>query len=195
MELKVQCDCGQKFKFDVEPANGRMPFAINCPACGTDGTEKANVLIQQSGYVGESLPVAQLVAAAPPPPIAAAAVPSRLRINSTAPAASAHTPPPIAPTPAAPRPFPGMARPTAPAPAEASGKKPPNFWLGLVGGFLGVFLGATIYFLVFKYSGHRIGLLGIGVGFLGGLGAHFLGRGEGSKELGGITAILAIAGI
>jgi len=28
MELKVVCDCGQKFKFEVEPVNGQMPFNI-----------------------------------------------------------------------------------------------------------------------------------------------------------------------
>ncbi|HXE42660.1 MAG TPA: hypothetical protein VN516_06510, partial [Candidatus Baltobacteraceae bacterium] len=162
LELKVECDCGQRYKFDVEPANGRMPFVINCPACGVDGTEKANVLIQQSGYVGESLPVAQLApipAASTPPPLGQ----TRLRVNATAHAAPASTPPPIGSiaTPPARRPFPGLGQP-ATAPTETSGKKP-NFWLGMVGGFLGVFLGGLIYYLVFKYSGHRIGLLGIGV--------------------------------
>lgn len=58
-----------------------------------------------------------------------------------------------------------------------------------------MFVGSTIYYLIFKYSGYRIGLIGIGVGFLGGLGAHYLSRKEGSKELAAITAILTVAGI
>jgi hypothetical protein len=42
MSLKVQCSCGQKFVFDVEPVNGRMPSAVKCPACGKDATSAAN---------------------------------------------------------------------------------------------------------------------------------------------------------
>jgi hypothetical protein len=45
MELKVVCGCGQKYKFDVEPVNGRMPFAVNCPVCGVDGTVAANAIL------------------------------------------------------------------------------------------------------------------------------------------------------
>jgi hypothetical protein len=26
IELKVHCDCGQRYKFDVEPVNNQMPF-------------------------------------------------------------------------------------------------------------------------------------------------------------------------
>jgi len=47
MEIKVICDCGTKFKFDVEPVDGRMPTRINCPTCGADDTAQANDLIQQ----------------------------------------------------------------------------------------------------------------------------------------------------
>ena len=36
IELRVQCDCGQKYKFEVEPVNGRVPYPIACPACGTE---------------------------------------------------------------------------------------------------------------------------------------------------------------
>jgi hypothetical protein len=46
--IKVQCACGQKYTFEVEPVNGRMPFPVNCPACGADGTEEANRLLAQS---------------------------------------------------------------------------------------------------------------------------------------------------
>lgn len=62
MEIKVQCDCGQKFKFDVEPLHGRMPFTVNCPVCGLDGTARANVIMQQL------LPPQPITSSAPPPP-------------------------------------------------------------------------------------------------------------------------------
>lgn len=42
VEVKVLCACGTKFKFDVEPVQGRMPAAIKCPGCGADGTAAAN---------------------------------------------------------------------------------------------------------------------------------------------------------
>lgn len=84
MEIKVQCDCGQKFKFDVEPVNGQVPFAVKCPVCGFDGTPRANVILQQ------------LLASAPPP---GSNAPAPLFIAAAAPAlAPAYTPPP-APAP------------------------------------------------------------------------------------------------
>lgn len=36
-----------RFAFDVEPVNGRMPSAVACPACGTNGTDAANEIIAQ----------------------------------------------------------------------------------------------------------------------------------------------------
>src|SRR5690242_16083165 len=67
MELKVQCLCGQTYEFDVEPVNGRMPFPINCPSCGTDGTELSNAVLAQtfpqapqSGPVAETAPAGGL---------------------------------------------------------------------------------------------------------------------------------------
>jgi uncharacterized protein YxjI len=45
MELKIQCGCGTKYAFDVEPVNGRMPTPVGCPSCGTDGTYTANEML------------------------------------------------------------------------------------------------------------------------------------------------------
>ena len=67
--------------------------------------------------------------------------------------------------------------------------------MGLAGGLAGALIGALVYFLIFKYTGLRIKLLAIGVGGLAGWSAEYFGKGEGSKELGGITAIFVIAGI
>jgi hypothetical protein len=60
---------------------------------------------------------------------------------------------------------------------------------------IGVLVGTAIYFLIFKYTGFRVKLLAIGVGALAGWGAELMGKGEGSKELGAITAALALTGI
>lgn len=86
-ELKVYCDCGQKFKFDVEPVNGQMPFAVACPYCKRDGTAKANEMLQQMRVFHAVEPA---TAAAPAP--AAPAAPPTLRIGATSPAVHASAP-------------------------------------------------------------------------------------------------------
>src|ERR1043165_8224371 len=43
--IKIHCSCGQRYAFDVEPVNGRMPSPVACPACGGDGTIVANEAI------------------------------------------------------------------------------------------------------------------------------------------------------
>jgi len=77
LEIKVQCDCGQKFKFDVEPAGGRMPFGVNCPVCGADGTSKANEILRRV----LPPPVPAGASQPPGPPAPAAAAPPRARIT------------------------------------------------------------------------------------------------------------------
>src|SRR5437879_2427648 len=37
----------QRFAFDVEPINNRLPSPVECPACGTDNTEPANTFLSQ----------------------------------------------------------------------------------------------------------------------------------------------------
>ncbi len=87
MEIKIQCDCGQKFKFDVEPINGQIPFAVKCPVCGFDGTPRANVLLQQllaSAPVANAPAPLSIVASAPAPayiPPPAPMRPAGLSIN------------------------------------------------------------------------------------------------------------------
>ena len=113
MEIKVQCDCGQKFKFDVEPVNGQMPFAVKCPVCGFDGTPRANVILQQ------------LLASAPPQ---SASAPAPLSIAAAAAPAPAYTPPP-APAPMRPaglsinRPPPPQAAPPPETDEDIEGKE------------------------------------------------------------------------
>jgi hypothetical protein len=45
MPIKIQCGCGQRYAFDIEPVCGRMPGRIACPVCGMDGTRVANEII------------------------------------------------------------------------------------------------------------------------------------------------------
>src|SRR6266404_1364700 len=212
LEIKVQCDCGQRYKFDVEPVDGRMPFTVNCPICGSSGTEKANEILQ--GMARQNLAALNVVSPAFAAVATAAPVltqtqkpppgPPRLRINATR-----HEPPAaetnvaVAPEPPAPRP---MMRPQpaqAPATKSIPGKKP-NFAMGLLGAVIGSVVGSLIYYLVFKSAGFQaqflgvgagLKLLAIGVGYLSGLGAELLGRKEGSKELGVIAAVFTLIGI
>jgi hypothetical protein len=65
MELKIICQCGQKYSFDVEPVNGQMPYSVNCPVCGANGTAAANKLLAEKFNF---VPRAQNSAAPPPFP-------------------------------------------------------------------------------------------------------------------------------
>jgi hypothetical protein len=43
--VKIQCGCGQRYAFDIEPICGRMTSSVACPVCGADGTPAANEVI------------------------------------------------------------------------------------------------------------------------------------------------------
>ncbi|HEY1173882.1 MAG TPA: hypothetical protein VGH19_21130 [Verrucomicrobiae bacterium] len=102
MRIKLLCNCGTKFTFDVEPVDGRMPTLALCPKCQVDCTEVADAYIAQvlAARAGSVPPV---VAAAPPPSI-------KLSVSTHAPAAP---PPPSSSAPA----------PTPEAPVKSSGLK------------------------------------------------------------------------
>ena len=107
MELKIVCQCGQKYKFDLEPVNGRMPFTVKCPICNVDGTETANdALARQFAVPAPTPPAAPIFKQTTPLPVAAAA---------PAPFQSV-TPPPPAPLFVAPQ-----ASPPAPPPPPQIG--------------------------------------------------------------------------
>ncbi len=62
--VKVQCGCGQRYAFDVEPVAGRMPYPVACPICGADGTAAAEEIIARSiPSPVVATPVARLAAA------------------------------------------------------------------------------------------------------------------------------------
>lgn len=185
MELKVACECGQKYKFDVEPVDGRMPFTVNCPICGVDGTPAANQLLSQQFA---SVPAAPTVAMAAPVSSAA----SGLRINRPTPAAA---PPPLpagSPTPPPlPRSGPAPIVPIIKSPVGASKSKDFNMGLGILGAFLGAAVGGGLMFAFFEWADFRFPWTGTITGALAGFGARTLARGT-DNTLGFIAGGIAL---
>lgn len=71
--VKILCGCGQKYAFDVEPYNGRMPASVQCPICKTDGTAAANEILARTMPPPVAPPPAVGTSAGVPPPPRAAA--------------------------------------------------------------------------------------------------------------------------
>jgi hypothetical protein len=195
-EIKVECDCGQKYKFDVEPVNGRMPFKVNCPSCGNDGTSKADIVLQSIGLVpsasvaarpGLRISSSTSAPAGPSPPMLVAAfasAPAAPPLVASRPTNPMSAPPiPVPPLPA--RPF---AAKVSPKPAAATGSN--NILLGIVGIVLGTAVGSGLMYGFFLMTGFRFPLLGVGIGFLTGLGGRLLYRGT-DNSLGVISAVVA----
>jgi len=78
VRVKIECDCGQHYAFDVEPVNGQMDSTVACPGCGADGTSTANAII------ASKLPTT-LFASAPAVTAAAALSGTGVRLRATAP--------------------------------------------------------------------------------------------------------------
>ncbi len=175
MELKVECACGTRFAFDVEPVDGKMPFSVNCPACGTDGTETANSIIASS---------APKTSPAMRPKLGIARTPSHA---SPAPAAAASSPAPAAPT----SPAPSVSGTAA---KGASKPKRQSFILGVLGAMVGGAIGLLAWYLVIKFTNREFGLLAWGIGGLAGIGAR-IGMSNGSPALGAVAATCALVAI
>lgn len=45
--MKIQCDCGAKYAFDVTPEMLRQPVKFVCDGCGLDSSDRVNALIRQ----------------------------------------------------------------------------------------------------------------------------------------------------
>ncbi len=92
MEIKLICACGTKFKFEVEPVHGRMPAAVNCPACGEDATGQANEFLSKPKPAAAAPIAVRMVTKADGPGRASTpsvpAAPTSLRINRPQPAAA-----------------------------------------------------------------------------------------------------------
>ena len=178
MELKVVCDCGQKYKFDVEPVNGQMPFKVNCPVCNADGTGAANAILSRTF----SDPASPPVATAPSPG-------GSLRLNRPAPAPAAPAPPPLPVTPA-------LAAISAVRPVAATARKPKeageySLVMGILGAVLGAALGAGLMYAFFLWADFRFPLMGTCIGALTGLGARLLAKGT-DTTLGAVAGGIAL---
>jgi uncharacterized protein YxjI len=90
MEVKIQCGCGTRYKFDWEPANGLLPGAVQCPQCGGDGTAAANDIIRQ-GLSAPLTAVAVATATSPARTSVRLASPAGDTIHVSAPNATAST--------------------------------------------------------------------------------------------------------
>lgn len=187
MNLKIECACGQKIAFEVEPENGAMPCELPCPSCQADITGLANAEIRRQ------LPAP---VAAPPAPAPVA----RLRVN-TGHAAPAPTAGPAAePPPAVATPPPAHSKPVATALAAAAASAPikggdeeasiGSFLMGTVGIFIGTLGGLLVWYLLAK-AGMTMRILAILVGVGAGAGARIFCR-EGDKGLGGVAAVVAV---
>jgi hypothetical protein len=213
MELKLICQCGQKYKFDVEPVNGQMPFTVNCPICKLDGTAKANEMLAirttTPPVAGHQVAPPPIFQAAPPlPPVggtrinqatpAAASVPpplsptAGLRINKEAPAPISAVAPPL--LGAAPPPIAGM--PSARDQQKIKQKESGQFSLvrGILGAVIGAVVGCGLMYAFYEWAHFRFPIMGIAVGAAVGYGARWLGRGT-ENTLGVISGAIAGASV
>src|SRR5690349_17744605 len=76
--MKVQCQCGAKYSFDVTPQMIAEPVRFVCPSCGFDSSAMVNEMIQREaaesrGARGESREPEVAPASAPAPVVAKAA--------------------------------------------------------------------------------------------------------------------------
>jgi len=184
MEVKVVCNCGQKFAFDVEPVNGRMPVSVSCPGCGADGTQTANEVLAQH-FPNQAPPIPVAIAVPPAVAVAPAVPAGRLQINRSAPAA-AIAPPPLA----APELITSARSPVRAAAPKPKAGKEYSLGLGIAGAILGAALGAGLMYGFFAMTDFRFPLTGTAIGALTGLGARILARGT-DMTLGAIAGAIA----
>ncbi|NBV24166.1 MAG: hypothetical protein EBS05_19885, partial [Proteobacteria bacterium] len=45
IETKIACQCGNRFKFGLEPVNGRAPDGLRCPTCNAPVSPACNALL------------------------------------------------------------------------------------------------------------------------------------------------------
>src|ERR1051325_10583837 len=175
MEIKVQCSCGQRYAFEVEPVDGRMPVEILGPVCGVDGTELT------TGQIREQLPTANAGINSEAP---------KLRISRTAPPGEHAAPPPPL--------MPPLRQSLSPASVEGAPTKKgfrvyaePNMWKGMAGAAIGALIACAIWYGLWKGTEMKWGIMAIAVGWFAGFGARWMGR-TGGQTMGLMTAGVAL---
>lgn len=175
LDITINCSCGTSYAFEVEPENGQMPCAVQCPNCGLDGTVAANEILRQ-----------QVPAAAASPKPAGL----RIRAEVAAPAVAAK------PAALAPRNVPAYAGAGAPQAAKKPrrGYGEPNMLLGSVGALIGGIVGMVLWYGMVRYIHIQHGLIAVVVGVIVGVGCRVLGGGY-SVKLGLIASLCALLAI
>ena len=212
MELKIVCQCGQKYKFDVEPAGGRMPFSVNCPVCQADGTATANMRLAehfrfvppppspnapaQFAPIGSAAPAMAAPPPPPPPPPPPTQPVGGLRINREMPATSAPAPVPQAGTAGGPPPPPAAVIKPLATVKNSQPKVQGEFSLvrGIIGAIVGSAVGSALLYGFSVWAQFRFPLMGVATGVAAGYTARLLARGT-DTTLGIITAVIASASV
>jgi hypothetical protein len=122
----------------------------------------------------------------PPSPTA-----SGLRISKPQPA---HAPGNTIPAAAEPAAQPVPPRFQQPAATGSTGGRQSNFALSLAGVVLGAALGLTLWHLLYRLTGWKIGIMALGIGCLAGVAPQLLGHYR-SKLMGVIAAVVALLAI
>ena len=188
LEIKIVCNCGAKYKFEVEPINGCMPAPVQCPVCQTDGTAEGNRLIGEMLARGAAAPAVRVPSIAiPSNSMPKPAVSVRLGVSAPGPV---QAPPAPAPTPYS---APSMAHPalpssglqspqsmgvppvpSTPAPTRSSAKASnkdnvANVMRGDIGAAVGGLIGMAIWYGIIVMTNYEVGLIAWGVGGLTGI--------------------------
>lgn len=145
-----------------------MPFTVNCPSCGVDGTLSANQVLSQ-------------VIPQEPPPLKPAL---RVSLHEPEAAAPAPTLEPVIPS--------TLKVPVRPTAAKKPGEF--NMGLGTLGAFLGAGLGAGLMVGFAYWTGFRFPWLGLIIGAMTGYGARLLYKGTDIK-LGYVSGAIALCGV
>jgi hypothetical protein len=153
-----------------------MPFIVNCPSCGKDGTSTANTLLAQTN---DTL-IAPVKAAGP------------LRVSISQP--SAHST--VSVQSAAPPPPAPLAPEVRLGPAQRNWEKADmtvvhSLGLGFVGAMLGAILSVVLMFAFVKFVGIEFPLMGLAIGALTGYGARLMYKGT-DMTLGVIAGVIAL---
>ena len=179
MELKLECGCGQKYAFDVEPVDGVMPVPVGCPSCGVDGTASAN---QQ---------IALATSASPPAVPSSPKMSMQRHVAEVKPAAVQAAPSAITPPSVPVRVSVGKNLPTT---SPTKGESNPNLPMGILGAFLGAVVGSGLAYWFTSATGIRLPFIGLVTGFLAAMGGRLLCRGTDGK-LGVAAAVFAFIGV
>lgn len=164
-----------------------------------DATDFANSLVQQRLEAAGAAP-SEPVSNPEPLQSASATTPSRpkLKVRSEHPVpADSVTPGEAAPpSPPSSRPAAPMLMPPSITPLlEQNQGLGPRFFLGMLGGVLGVIIGCLIWYAFVHFTGKNFRIIAVVVGIAAGFGTKLFSKDLGKSELGSITGAFVLLGI